>query len=164
MGYMETRFWPEGSMRKSKFTDEQIVAILKQLDRDRVEVVAARHGVSIQTVYAWRKRFGLQSAAPRRHHLEQQLGEPVATDLEVFCAAHFGAPAINVIREAVKLFIADQLARYPEIKTRFDRLRQERTEELPPISEGTAGISASNPVSPFSQQASTDEVRTLRRN
>jgi hypothetical protein len=40
-------------MRKSKFTDEQVVAILRQGDRDPMAVVAQRHGVSEQTICCW---------------------------------------------------------------------------------------------------------------
>jgi putative transposase len=45
-------------MRKSRFTDEQIVAILREADRDGVAVVAKRHATSEQTIYTWKKRFG----------------------------------------------------------------------------------------------------------
>jgi transposase-like protein len=38
----------------SRFTDEQIVAILREADRDPIATVAKRHGVSEQTIYTWR--------------------------------------------------------------------------------------------------------------
>lgn len=49
-------------MRKSRFTDEKIVAILREADRDPVTVVAKRHGISEQSIYTWRKRFGTMQA------------------------------------------------------------------------------------------------------
>jgi putative transposase len=54
-------------MRKTRFTDERVVAILREADREPVAAVAKRHGVSEQTIYTWRKRFGgLQADEVRR--------------------------------------------------------------------------------------------------
>ena len=54
-------------MRKVRFAEEQMVAIMREADREPVAVVAKRHGISEQTIYVWRKRFGgLQSNDVRR--------------------------------------------------------------------------------------------------
>jgi putative transposase len=45
-------------MKKSRYSDEQIVRILREADQSPIAEVAKRHGVSEASIYAWRKRFG----------------------------------------------------------------------------------------------------------
>jgi putative transposase len=54
-------------MRKSRFTDEQIVAILRECDRTSVAEAAKKHKVSEQTIDVCRKHFaGLAPADVKR--------------------------------------------------------------------------------------------------
>ena len=43
-------------MKESRYSDEQIVPILREADKDPAPEVAKRLGVSEQSIYRWRKR------------------------------------------------------------------------------------------------------------
>lgn len=45
-------------MRKSRCTEEQMEAVVRQADRDGFPAVAKRQQVSGQTMYTWKERFG----------------------------------------------------------------------------------------------------------
>jgi putative transposase len=45
-------------MKKSRYSNEQVVRILREADKDSIGEVAKRNGVSEGSIYAWRRRFG----------------------------------------------------------------------------------------------------------
>ena len=78
-------------MRKSRFTDEQMVAILREADRSSVAEAAMKHKVSEQTLYVWRKHFaGLAPAAEVVHGDHDAVGPLAQVEVEQ------GVPRIEI--------------------------------------------------------------------
>jgi putative transposase len=78
-------------MKKTRFSEEQMVKILREADKTPVAEVAKKHGVSDVTIYAWRKRFGqleavdvkrLRSLEAENARLKKVLAEKVM-DIEI---------------------------------------------------------------------------------
>tara|TARA_R110000787_G_scaffold286351_2_gene404328 strand:+ start:1845 stop:2003 length:159 start_codon:yes stop_codon:yes gene_type:complete len=46
-------------MKKSRFSESQIVSILKEADRGlKVEAICRQHGISSATYYHWKSKYG----------------------------------------------------------------------------------------------------------
>lgn len=123
-------------MRKSRFSDEQIVAILREADRTSVAEAAKKHKVSEQTLYVWRKHFaGLAPVDVKRLNalelenakLKRLLAE---RDLEV-----------DIMREV------NRKNGEPTGASRADRFRA-KLRSVATASLWAAGCSAFNPGSP----------------
>ena len=62
-------------MKKSRFTESQIVSILKESDAGmKVEEVCRRHGISSATYYNWKSKYGGMEASDvkRLKELEEE--------------------------------------------------------------------------------------------
>lgn len=64
-------------MKRSKFTEEQIIGILREQEAGaKTADLCRRHGISIATFYAWKAKFGGMdvSDAKRLKALEEENG------------------------------------------------------------------------------------------
>ena len=62
-------------MKKSRYTESQIIAVLKEFDTGRkVEEVCRQHGISSATYYNWKSKYGGMEASDvkRLKELEEE--------------------------------------------------------------------------------------------
>ena len=54
----------ETTMKKSRYTESQIIGVLKEVDAGRkVEEVCRQHGISSATYYNWKSKYGGMEAS-----------------------------------------------------------------------------------------------------
>jgi putative transposase len=121
-------------MKKTRFTEEQMVTILREADQRPVPEVAKKHGVSAPTIYAWRKHFGTLEPVDvkRLRQLEQENGrlKKMVADREL---------EIDVLKEITRK--KGRRARAPAT----GRLRNatEAPNQAPPLGRPVGGYSSS---------------------
>ena len=62
-------------MKKSKFTDTQIISLLREVESGmKVEEICRKHGISSATYYKWKSKFGGMDASElkRIRELEEE--------------------------------------------------------------------------------------------
>jgi transposase-like protein len=61
-------------MKRSRFSEEQKVKMLREAEQSSVAAVAKKHGVSTETIYKWRRSFGGMEVADvkRLKQVEQE--------------------------------------------------------------------------------------------
>lgn len=60
-------------MKKGRYSEDQMVKILREADKAPVSEVAKRHGVSEASIYTWRKKYGELDVSDVRHLKQLEL-------------------------------------------------------------------------------------------
>ena len=61
-------------MKRKRFTDEQIIGVLKESEAGaKTDDICRRHGISSATFYTWRKKFGSMDASDAKRLRELEI-------------------------------------------------------------------------------------------
>jgi putative transposase len=94
-------------MKKVRFTEEQMVAILREADRSPVVDVARKHKVSEQTIYVWRRRFGTLQPADVKRLRELEAENAKLKDRQALALWRVNADTVNAFCSALKERFSD---------------------------------------------------------
>ena len=69
-------------MKKSRFTEEKIIEVLKQLEAGRkVSELSREYGVSTASIYAWKSKYARPGSEPAKAAQRTRRREPQAEDI-----------------------------------------------------------------------------------
>lgn len=63
----------QATVRRGRFTEQQMVDILREARRATVEETATKYGIDESTIYAWHERFGPMDAVDARRLRELEV-------------------------------------------------------------------------------------------
>lgn len=97
-------------MHRSRFTQEQIVGVLQEHEAGAATAARCRqHGISEQTFYRWKQKYGSLDALYRLHdaavHYKEEPREPMPHPLGVHVASEQVRYSLETVEQSLDLLI-----------------------------------------------------------